>query len=164
MTWPCKNKDYLSIYLSITTQKTTRGQAASQFDSCTEMASLQNTLHLNYQAKMPFKQLEYNKTSRKYVEIFLRKFKIWKVKTRDFFFCCLSEPECLNWQTLALLRREETIFMSIFWRVNLSIIYHALRSALRVVILNDQPKRYLKARQVVRKSAAMFTMVFCEYV
>ena len=36
-------------------RKTTRGQAASQFESCTEMASLLNTLHLNYQAKMPLK-------------------------------------------------------------------------------------------------------------
>ena len=30
-----------------------RREAASQFESCTEMASLQNTLHLNYQTKMP---------------------------------------------------------------------------------------------------------------
>ena len=35
-------------------RKTTRGQAASQFESCTEMASLKNTLNLNYLAKMPF--------------------------------------------------------------------------------------------------------------
>mgnify|MGYP001792964091 CR=1 FL=1 len=32
-----------------------RGQDASQFESCTEMASLKNTLHLNYQTKMPLK-------------------------------------------------------------------------------------------------------------
>ena len=46
-----KDKHILNFFQ----RKTTRGQATSQFESCTEMASLWNTLHLNYQSKMLLK-------------------------------------------------------------------------------------------------------------
>ena len=43
-------------HISIFFQKeTTHCQADSHFESCTEMASLKNTLNLNYLAKMPLK-------------------------------------------------------------------------------------------------------------